>query len=275
MKKILAATDYSESSLNAIDYAAELAMHLKANLILFHAFHSPVIISEVPVVMPSLDELEHEHEKALKKIKNRLLKRFGPNLKLEVKAVCGLAADKIIEVATEDNIDLIAVGMKGAGLLAERLIGSTSTSLMQQSKCPVLCIDEKITFKPLKRIVLACDYVELKNSEVINPLKQLIHCFKSKLLILNVVESNTIQPTVTQAVAGLKLEQAVEGINHSFHRVENKDVIEGINTFTRDNAIDLTVMIPRKHNVFQNLFKESTTKRFAFHSETALLTIHE
>ena len=49
-----------------------------------------------------------------------------------------------INLFSERNkTDLIVMGMQGAGYLAEKVIGSITTSLMPKAKCPILVIDEK------------------------------------------------------------------------------------------------------------------------------------
>lgn len=275
MKTILVATDYSEVSLNSVNYAAEMAVHTNSKLILFHAFHAPVILSEMPVAMPTMTELERDTKKQLKKIEKKLKTHFGEKLNVSVDFRCGLAVDEIIDYVKEHTVDLVVIGMHGAGLITEKMIGSTTTSLIAQANFPVLSVDSKLEYRALKRIALACDYMEIKNKEILDPVKKLVKSFKSHLYILNVLNKTDIRPTIEEAIVGVKLENAVEDINHSFHYIKNDDVVEGINTFASINKIDLIVMIPRKHNLFKSLFKESTTKRMAFHSSIPLLTIHE
>lgn len=275
MKTLLVATDYSKPSLNAVKYAADLAVRTKSKLILFHVFHAPIVMSEVPVVMPSIDEMEEECIKELGKIEKKLKAKYGIKLHLDKQVKCGLAVDEIIQYVKESKTDLVVVGMQGAGLIAEKLSGSTSTSLINKADFPVLIINEKVKYKSLKKIVLATDYAEIKNPEVLNPLKKLVQLFKSHIYILNVLNKADNRPTITEAIAGIKLEKVVEDLNHSFHYIKNNDVIEGLNEFVVANKIDLTVMIPRKHSLLKNILKEPTTKRMAFHTETPLLTLHE
>lgn len=275
MKTILVATDYSEVSLNAVNYAAEFALHAHAKLILFHAFHPPVAISELPVTLPTVSELERDSKKQLKKIEKKLKEKYGDQLQTEIEYRCGLAVDEIVLYVKENKTDLVVIGMHGAGFLTEKMIGSTTTSLIHNATFPVLSIDSKLQFNPLKRIAFACDYMEIKNKEILEPINKLARMFKSHLYILNVLNKSDVRPTIEEAIVGVKLEKAVEEVAHSFHYIKNDDVIEGINTFASINKIDMVVMIPRKHNLFKSLIKESTTKRMAFHSSIPLLTIHE
>lgn len=275
MKSIIVATDYSKTALNAVKYAAELAVRTKSKLILFHAFHAPIIMSEVPVVIPSIDEMEKDCLKELTKIEKNLKVKFGIKLKIEKQVKCGLAVDAIIELAKTTEAELVVMGMQGAGYVTEKLTGSTTTSLIQKANFPVLTINEKGKYKAIKKIVLACDYIQIKNVEVLEPLKKFAQLFKAHVFILTILNKKDSQPTISEAVAGIKLEKALEELNHSFHYLKNDDIVDGLNEFAETNKIDLNVMIPRKHSFFKNIWKEPTTKKMAFHTHIPLLTLHE
>jgi len=75
LNTILAATDFSESAENAVDYAAALAEKAEAVLILLSAFHVPLVASEVPTLMFTLDELEKEGLQNLRETEARIRAR--------------------------------------------------------------------------------------------------------------------------------------------------------------------------------------------------------
>lgn len=273
-KTILVPTDFSEVSGNAVNYAAEIAKLTGAKLILLHAYHIPVVTAEIPVVLPSIDELERDNMIGLRKIQENILQQLGP-LNVECVCKCGFAQEEIEQYAKEHDIDLIVMGMQGAGYLSEKLIGSITTVLMQKSKCPVLAIDKQVRFKTIKKIVLACDYQQIENKSVLGPLKEFVRIFKSHVYVLNVVPELEVVPTIDKAIEGVKLEQSLQDINHSYHCIENEDVVEGINDFVIKQQIDMVVMIPHKHSAFKNIFHRSQTKHMAFHTHVPMLSIHE
>lgn len=275
MKTLLAPTDFSVISLNALDYAVELAKLTDAKLVIFHAFHAPLIISEVPVVMPLPEELEKDSLKQLKKIEKNLQHKHGGKLKIEIGCACGLAVDEIVSYTEKAGVDMIVIGMHGAGFLEEKLVGSVTTSLIQRSKIPVLSIDTTTLFRKIKSMVFASDYHEIKKLNFLKPLIDLAHLFKAHVHILNVAIGENTEPTLSQAAEGIKLEHMLEATNHSFHQIKNKSVVDGINLFVKAHHIDMVVMIPRKHSFFNSLVKESDTKKMAFHASAPLLTIHE
>lgn len=58
MKTILAATDYSKTSLNAVDYAINLAKFKQSKVVLFHAYHPPIITSDVPISYVDFEKMK-------------------------------------------------------------------------------------------------------------------------------------------------------------------------------------------------------------------------
>ena len=61
-----------------------------------------------------------------------------------------------------------------------------------------------------------------------------------------------------------------------FHFECNENFIACLNNYIKENAIDLIITVPKKHNFFELLFKkEGHLKKMAFHSSIPLMCIHE
>ena len=275
MKVILVPTDFSEVSENAVNYAAEIAHITNAKLILFHVYHLPVVVSEAPMFMPDFTVMEADCMDSLREIAKNIEANHGKKLAIECVCKCGFAVDEIKFYAEEYKVDLLVMGMQGAGYLTEKLIGSVTTSLIEKSKCPVLAIDKHVKFKSVKRIVLACDYDEIEDREIFEPLKEFAHIFKSHIYILNVERKQEHAMLADKVVKDfMKLEYTLADTNHTFHFLDNEDVVEGINKFVKESEMDMVVMIPRKHSILKNIFSEPNTSRMAFHSKVPLLALH-
>jgi len=274
MKTILVPTDFSTVSENAVNYAAEIAKATNAKLILFHVYQMPIIATEVPIVLPNIEELERDCMEGLLRISIRLHSKLSTtNIECIVK--CGLPVDEINLYTQNSKIDLIVMGMRGAGYLTEKLIGSVTTSLIQKSNCPVLVVAEQVRFKQIHKIVLACDYNDTENKKVLEPLKEFAKLFKSHVYVLNVVRKSEPLEPLTEVVSDfIKLEHSLAETPHSFHYLSNEEIVTGINEFVTEGKMDLVVMIPRKHSVLKNIFNEPNTKKMAFHSKVPLLAIH-
>lgn len=276
MKNLLVPTDFSKISDNAIDYAVEIARVTQAKLILFHAYHVPVITTEAVVAVPDFKEIERYAVDNLKRIERIIHIKYGRDIVTECVCKCGFAVEEINLFARDAKIDLIVMGMKGSGYLGEKLMGSVTTSLMQKSTCPVIAIDRHVKFRIPEKIVLAYDYLETDHQSVLKPLRQLADLFNSHVYILSVVSSLDNSPKIPESASDHNsIENSLRGVEHSFHYLQDESVIDGINAFVSERKMDMVVMIPRKHSVFRNLFVEPNTKRMAFHALVPVLTLHE
>jgi nucleotide-binding universal stress UspA family protein len=275
MKTILVPTDFSETSKNAVDYAVELAKVMPAKIMLLHAYHVPVITADATIIVPSMYEIKESGIECLEKIKTEVLQKNDNKITVDYCCIEGFAVDEINRYTETNPVELIVMGMQGAGYLVEKLIGSVTTALLRESNCPVLAIDQKVRFKKPKKIVLACDYKQIKRSALV-PLKDLAALFDSHIYVLNVTPGN--EPAIKDveaAVAGLSIDHSFDKTDHSFHFTSNEDVVDGINDYITSQQMDMVVMIPRKHSVLRNMFNEPNTKKIAFHTTVPVLALHE
>lgn len=275
MKTILIPTDFSPVAKNAMHYGAELAIAQKAKVILFHVYQLPIIMGEIPVSVPPLEEIEADCLKELEKLKKHLLNKYEDDLEIECLCKTGFITDSICETADEYKAELVVVGMQGAGFITEKIIGSNTTTLIQKSKIPVLAIDNHAHFKSIENILFASDYEELENKDVLAPLIDLAIAFHANLHILHVENRKEKSQTITKTVEGIKLNRYFEKVPHEFHFIESEDVLTGINKFIKKTPVDMIVMIPRSHSFIDKLINEPHSKQMAFHTHLPLLTIHE
>lgn len=274
MKTILVPTDFSPAAYNAIEYALEISTKIKAKLTLFHVYQYPVVPTEAPIMIP-IQDLEKDSMDALRKLKKDILSKHNTEINIELHCRCGFAADEINDFAMKNKINFIVMGMSGTGFINEKIIGSTTTSLIRKSKCPVLVIDNEAKYREIRSIALATDLQDLKNEKILKPLKEIAQILQSHIYIIHVNPEEENIEEMKKKHASYILDHFFNDINHSFHSIKDVDIITGIKTFINKKEIDLVVMIPREHSVWKALFQEPNTKKLAFHTQTPLLTLHE
>lgn len=274
MKNILVPTDFSDSSKAAASYAIEMAKTVNATITFFHVYHIPMITSEAAIVMPTYESLENDSMGALQKFEKDLkaAHSFGGKTNCVVKP--GFLIDEMKDHISENNIDLVIMGINGVGKIAEILMGSNATIAIHNINCPVLVVPNDSIYKPILNIAFACDLVKVKSTPAMDRIKNWARTFNANLHILNIVAPDE-KPNAEKAIAGIQLESIFDNINHSLYFPENDDITYAINDFVEKHNIDLVIMIPRKHNIFSSIFHASNTKKMAFHSHIPLLTIHD
>lgn len=138
---ILLATDFSENSEYAFEYALSMAKKYDALLALIHVINEPVDLRGFYVPHISFDTLEEEIEQGARKMMDRFCRTHLRDFqKYESFIVPGVPYDEIIKKANELPADLIIMGTHGRTGLDHVLFGSTAEKVVRKSTVPVLTV---------------------------------------------------------------------------------------------------------------------------------------
>jgi nucleotide-binding universal stress UspA family protein len=143
--KILAATDFSDDSNHALEYAEELARKFSAEILVVHVDQplSPVMVTELS---PGLDVgtmnriAEEQRLSALKELDRITARLRDAGLKSRGLLKVGAPFLEIISAAHGDSADLIVLGTHGRSGLAHVLMGSVAERVVRKAHCAVLTI---------------------------------------------------------------------------------------------------------------------------------------
>lgn len=140
-KTILFATDFSESSEHAFQYALSLARKFESRLVIIHVINEPVDLRGFYVPHISFDKLEEEIEQgALKMMEKFCSTQVRDYANVETFVVPGIPYDEIIKKALEVEAGLIVVGTHGRTGLDHVLFGSNAEKVVRKSPVPVMTI---------------------------------------------------------------------------------------------------------------------------------------
>ena len=130
LRQILFCTDFSGNSEAALTYAISATEEYNAELTLLH------VLEEVPSPAKT--------EKAIAAATERLDSLIPPEarktLKIKMAVRIGKPYRQIIQFAEEEQIDTVAMGVRGRGALDLAVFGSTTYRVMQLGPCPVLAV---------------------------------------------------------------------------------------------------------------------------------------
>jgi len=139
-KKILVATDGSEDARRAASYGVNIAKATGAEV---HALY--IISTQHAVTTRTVMGWSEAFEEYLANkggVAIADVEKLGKEAGVKVEPVFlkGIPADKILEYAEENNIDLIVMGTHGLTGIKRFLIGSVAESVVRHSKAPVMVI---------------------------------------------------------------------------------------------------------------------------------------
>lgn len=277
MKTILVPTDFSDTAYNAATYALALANSLGATrIILYHAYELIVPIPDVPTMIPMVnpDDLKTASLEGLEKMKKELDALVSPDTTLVTRADNTLLAATIEEVCKMEQVDLIVMGITGGSKLEEVLVGSNTIDVVKNTSYPVLIVPGTAKYKPIEKIVFAADLRKVAETTPVEPLKKLLHIFNAELQVINIDHESRHFSTDTPFET-LMLDTLLEDFHPEYHFIDNPNVIEGIVEFAEESKADIILTIPKKHGLFESIFKRSRTSKLAYQTHIPLLTLHE
>ena len=278
--KLLLATDYSESVMNAERYAVQFARSTGSFLRFLHVFE-PLIVDQIG----SFDVDKTDYSPALyemKKLKehvNKLL--FSLQIKPgELNFEClvreGSAAKQILEEAGETYPDLILMGTHGASGFKQFILGNHASRVIKKASVPVLAIPKDALFTEIKNIVFATEYRE-GELPVINFLTRVAQQFNAELTVLHITSniiSEKFEKTISTEFAN-ELKNKIVYPNVHLRVIHYTDIIAGLEDYCNNAKTDWLVMSPEKPFFLDKLFnaKASITRKMSLHTTVPLLSI--
>jgi nucleotide-binding universal stress UspA family protein len=139
IRNVLVPIDFSQSSLEAIEFALPLVKQFGANLHLMHVFEPDYPLASTaafPLVVPLL-QVGQRVRRHLKDV----AKKYSIALRPEnVHARRGRPFEEICRLARDRDIDLIVTSTRGNTGLKHLALGSTAERVVRHSPCPVLVV---------------------------------------------------------------------------------------------------------------------------------------
>jgi len=273
MKLIIAPTDFSAISDNAIKYATDMAVAMGTNLMLVNVYQLPISFSEVPLVTISLDEIRKISEDKLAELKQNLETITGNKLKIYTESRLGEVSEEITKLTETLSPFAIVMGTRGTTGAGRFFIGSNSISVIAKVGVPVFVIPPGVRFKAFKKVGLATDLREVVDNTPVAKIRELVQFFNAELHVLN-VDYHRKHFTPSTPEETLNMDSLLAGMNPLYDFIENKDIDQGLNDFAEKNDLDLVITLPKKHSILERFFEKSTTRELIHETHIPIMCLH-
>ncbi len=274
MKEIIAAVDFSECSLNALEHAITIANQTHLNLLM-------VWVKKFDNRKHILDDSKTDEDlvEAVEKKFQEMIRRYKIRLKNSTIDYLIRPENKvykeIVAIAKERNAVLIVTGTHGASGFEEFWIGSNANRLVSSSTCPIITIRAGVNVRrPLRKIVLPVDST-VETRQKVPFTSQLAHAFKAEIHILGLYTTNV-------RALKMRVDNYVDQIAKYLEENETRYVIEkqkadNITKKTIEYAkkvnANLISMMSEQETSAVNLFMGSYAAQMVNHSPIPVLTI--
>lgn len=161
IRRILAATDFSQNGEKAIDWGIDLARAYAAELVVFFAAGAPEVLeyeTSLDAVWPQLyPELRRAAEERLAAAVARAQAR---GVRARSVMEIGMPAPSILTAAKTEKIDLIVIGTRGHTEFKRLVMGSTAEAVVQKAKCSVFVVhpSDAVLDRSMWTILVSTDF---------------------------------------------------------------------------------------------------------------------
>ncbi|MEB2775400.1 universal stress protein [Algoriphagus sp. D3-2-R+10] len=263
--KILCPTDFSECSLNAIEYATRLGEKYKADLILFHVLNredyeklSPRDTSgkyQMDFVLEKLQNLQSAVSK--EGIKNGLISCTSTVRE-------GGIVKETLGFASEIGAGLIVVGTEGVNDFRENIIGSRASRIVEQSDRDIFVVPRKVYFKAPRKLVYASDYLE-EDKIAIQKIVEIAKFFDSEIDVVHVSNTHkaldkSLHMTMIEEIEPFIKYDKVNFVLKSFR----DDIALGLENYLQTAKGDILVTLSEKKSFFDQIFSKSLSKKMTY-----------
>jgi len=278
MKTLLIPVNFSGSSENIIQYAADFSCDIRVErIILLKSFYVSVYAQLLPsadFVQLSAEEIDGERQQEVDKLKtlgHQLLRKCLPTIKIET-AISELPLLRAVhQVLADEHADLVMIGTDKALYENDEYISEQIIAIAKTSPRPVIIVPNHIHYKKISEALVPCDFAAISRLNALKSYNDPTKWLHPKLLLLNVDAKQKHDEDDPKLANGLK--DLMEGYEYKVYYSEDKDTVHGILDFARKHNPQLIIALPGKYSFFYNLAHRSITKALALNSDRAVLIL--
>lgn len=264
MKNILALTDFSPTSINAIKYTLQFFEGDSLSLYILYCKVPETTYSTVEMIASDnasfYDSLLKEASDQL----NQLIADLKRDLSTKSVSFHPIVAyDSLVDAAKSviksKDIQLSVMGSNGVTNAKEVVFGSNTIKMVRHISHPILVIPSEFKFQPIQNTVLPLhDYDKLSDEsfqDIVSFIKQIggrVHALRICPKGEAPLEATTDKKALTSFLNPVPFE---------YHNVHNIPLNYVVDCFIQTHKIDMLMLMVKPESFFERFFKNSSTKK--------------
>ena len=271
MNNILIATDFSDNSHKALQYAILIAKATQSAIYLVHTYLPRYI---EPGIYADADTMQ----KALDDQRDSLYSKMVPlasivedaGVKCHVVLEMNDVISGVFDTVEKYNIDLIVMGRTGSGGFLSKLIGSNAAHITAKAHIPVLTVPNQVEGVTIDKLLYATQ-LEFDENHILAQVFELSHQLGANVALTKV--NAPFEPDIQsdkQFVEHIKTAFVKE--TFSIDTTISNSVTEGILTTAAERGINLIVLAAHHRNFLTQLIDPSKSKQVIIRSDIPVLT---
>lgn len=273
MKTIILATNFSDTANNAAEYAADMALAVNADLLLFHVYTISSGYPEVPLAT-NTEEILKATSGLIAHLKDELLKRTGYKINVNTMISEGVFFEGLKTVCDRVNPYAVIMGNRDVSFTEHLLLGTHAVQAMKHLKWPVITVPQQAAFSGIKKIAFACDFDAVADTVPADVISRFTEDLQAKLYVVNTGKMDQFSADVVFQTGVLESKLLPLRAEYVF-LAEEKNTNSTLFNFIAQSGTDLLIVLPKKHSLLERITQKSHTKELMLHSNVPVLALHK
>lgn len=264
MKHLLVGIDFSESADRALAYAEEIALVFSSKITLLY-IHAPAgegTKSKAAV---------RSYEEACAQLAELADSTGDRGITTAVSTYQGELIPTLQQVIADGDCDLVVLGCQGEHFTPDNPWGSTVTSLIDDTRIPVLAVPIHAPVKYPRRFLLATDKECPTRIRQLLPLLKLLEADRTRLMLFHFLQATE------RVMPDREYARLLAGIEHRFYyQADDHQPIENaVVEFAELTAADILVVTHRAEHWLSSGRVNSVARKVSWTASTPVLILQD
>lgn len=275
MKKILVPTDFSETAINAANYAIGFAKQMRIDCIELINCWQPITIADPMIAMTvsEVDSIRETSESNLQAEKKRVEDLTPLHIAVTTKSLIGSLENTVAEECLAKDVSYIIMGITGGGTVQEKLIGSNTISVSQSTDVPLIIVPKNCTYNIIGKAMLLCDFNDIDKTLPEESLVNFLENIQPQLDVVN-FDPNFKREEDAAAFEKFYLHNILRKYAPNYKYSLRNDFEDAVNELAEISNVQIIINISKKHSWLYKILHPSYTKTLAFHTTLPLMILH-
>lgn len=279
MKTVLIPVDFSAASDNALAYAAEFVKDAPVSRIIllkscYVSIYAQLLPSAHYVQVPEEDMRRERNEiqEQMAALSKSMKEKVGEKVQVEIAISESSLTRAINEVVEQEHPELVIAGSDTTPYSNQSYIGNQVIKIAKTSTISVLVVPQGYHFRPVKRVLLACDFKTILRSHALTALETRYNWLNPQLLVLN-VSGNKVQDDDQRTIVEENLKALLKNYQYEMHYITSDDILHGITDFADKNDVQMIIALPGYHSFLYQLTHNSITEGLSANANHPVLIL--
>jgi nucleotide-binding universal stress UspA family protein len=282
MKTMLIPVDFTDTSDNAVNYAAEWCRAYDYNrIILIKTLYNTMfdnLIPSVDYVHVCQDYMTKDREEATERLKSlcrELITKVDPGVKVSFALSELPLLRSILEIVEKEKPELIVVGSDNYDYSSDSYVGGHVIDIARTSPVRVLIVPAHYPYQPVRQALVPVNFNSVSFLSKLHSYQAATPKWREKkLLVLNVdPKGRYMRPDEEFRRAENALHEYLQDYQHEVYYSNNKNIINGIIEFSKEHEVQLIVALPGEYSFLYSLTHKSISEALYRNADKPVLIL--